>query len=124
MIRHATSPPPSCETQGRQVVICCDRWKSVRENVRAITLSIDAMRGMGGRGVSQVLERVFTGFAALPAPVRQWREVLDVAPEASVDEVKAAYRRAIKLNHPDAGGSPEAAARINNVYQLALESQS
>lgn len=42
--------------------------------------------------------------------------VLGVSPDASDSEVRAAYRRQVKLHHPDHnGGSPEAARRFEAV---------
>ena len=45
-------------------------------------------------------------------------ELLDVAPTASADEVRDAYRRAARRHHPDAGGerSADAMARINQAW--------
>lgn len=43
-------------------------------------------------------------------------EVLDLDPDAAFDDVRAAYRRLAKANHPDlAGDDPEAAARFQKV---------
>ena len=35
-------------------------------------------------------------------------QVLGVSPEATDDEIRAAYKRAAMKHHPDRGGSPEA----------------
>ncbi|MCL6558838.1 MAG: J domain-containing protein [Firmicutes bacterium] len=43
--------------------------------------------------------------------------VLGVTPGATLQEIKAAYRRLAKVYHPDAGGDPEAFMRIHAAYQ-------
>ena len=40
-------------------------------------------------------------------------EVLGISPHASLADIKSAHRAAIKRAHPDAGGSADAASRIN-----------
>lgn len=49
-----------------QVVLSCDRWDKIESNLHAIRKTIDAMRGIARWGVSDMLERAFTGFKALP----------------------------------------------------------
>jgi hypothetical protein len=41
------------------------------------------------------------------------RDILGVGPDASADEVQAAYLRLIRRNHPDQGGSTGLAAQLN-----------
>lgn len=123
--------------RGAERVIACDRWKSCALNLRAIDMLLEALRGIDRWGASEMVERAFAGFAALPpgrgeeyvappAPrAKNWREVLGVD-RASLgtelqlldrDEqlaiIKMRHRRLIKEAHPDAGGSHELAAEIN-----------
>ncbi len=44
--------------------------------------------------------------------------VLGLPRGASDDEIRSAYRNAMKAAHPDRGGDPEAAARVNEAYAL------
>ncbi len=107
---------------GEPMVLACDKWDTVHDNMRAIAKSIEAMRGMERWGVSELLKRVFTGFKALPSSVTlPWEEVLGVSRSASTDEIKAAYRQKIKEAHPDTGGSAEIFQRIQEAYQLAMK---
>lgn len=105
-------------------VFACDKWYSHAENMRAIALSIGAMRGLERWGAGDVVQRAFSGFAALPAGVpmgpakRPWREVLcvegaTVTGRELLTVIHYAYRSLIKKHHPDAGGSHELAAEIN-----------
>lgn len=101
-------------------VFACDKWLSHAENMQAIAKSIEAMRGLERWGAADVVQRAFSGFAALPPGVplgpakRPWREVLGVsALEGVLDVAKRAHRDLIRKHHPDAGGSHELAAEIN-----------
>ena len=44
--------------------------------------------------------------------------VLGVPPTATDEEIRAAYRRAAKRAHPDAGGSQSAFRRVNTAYRV------
>lgn len=82
-------------------VIACDKWREVHDNVRAIGLALEGLRAMERAGATQILERAFSAFGALPAasavPVkRPWWEVLEF-PEAllghlTMPVVEARYR--------------------------------
>jgi hypothetical protein len=47
--------------------------------------------------------------------------LLDVAPDADAEAIVAAHRRLIAKVHPDAGGSAELAARINQARDVLLQ---
>ena len=44
--------------------------------------------------------------------------ILQVRPDASPEEVRAAYRRIAKLYHPDAGGTSEAFQSVQEAYDI------
>lgn len=106
----------------------CDRWQRLADNLHAIALTIEAMRGMDRWGATTV-EQAFAGFAALPPgsgeenipqqPDIDWRIVLGGAwpPDLTGEELfaiaRARHRKAMELAHPDAGGSNEAAVQLN-----------
>lgn len=103
-------------------VMACDRWRSVRENVRAVGLAIEGLRAIQRSGATQILDRAFMGFAALPASttVRTWRDVLNLPAEFSRELLDAHYRELAKKAHPDvAGGSHEAMTALNVAYREA-----
>ncbi len=47
-------------------------------------------------------------------------KLLDVAPDADADTINAAHKRLITKVHPDAGGTPELASRINQARDVLL----
>jgi hypothetical protein len=110
-------------------VVACDKWNSVRDNVRAIGLALDGLRAMERAGATQIMDRAYEAFGALPAapaaPVaRPWWEVL-AFPQAliahlTVAVVEARYRELATKAHPDRGGSNEAMAELNRAREQAL----
>lgn len=90
----------------------CDHWRSVEDNVHALSLTISAMRGMERWGVSQMLERVFQGFTALPAP-SSWRSIFSLGKDADLAAAEAAYKALAKKCHPDNGGTAERMVELN-----------
>lgn len=99
-------------------VVACDKWRTVWENIRAIGLTLEALRGLERWGASGILDRAFQGFKVLPgagdelAP-QHWRQVLGVEPTASLADAEAAYRRLAREHHPDRGGDAAVMATIN-----------
>lgn len=105
--------------KGRDVVLACDQYEEIHDNLRAIGKTVEAMRGIERWGASDMLDRAFTGFEALPAP-EQWWQVLGVPSTAGKTEITAAYRRAAASAHPDRGGSDAAMSRLNAARDAAL----
>lgn len=93
--------------KGKEVVMCCDRYRRVWENIYALAKGIEALRGMERWGVSEFLDRAFTGFTALPPAygevVRQknWWEILLCSQHDTDAVVKDSYRMLAKKYHPD-----------------------
>ena len=52
--------------------------------------------------------------------VEEARGLLDVSPAADAAAIRAAHRRLIARVHPDAGGSPELARRVNGARDTLL----
>ncbi len=104
----------------KQVAIPCDRWQRVEHNVKAIALTVEAMRGMNRWGAKHMIRAMFQGFAALPAPSREstaWWDVLEVKSDSPADVITANYKRLAKVHHPDTGGTAEKMAKINAAYE-------
>lgn len=100
------------QLKGKPMVFACDRFDAMHDNLYAIGMTISALRGIERWGASQMMERAFQGFTALPPaielePRRAWWEVLDLRPDASLEQIRAARLRAAKVYHPDCGTSPD-----------------
>lgn len=109
---------------GRQVAIPCDRWDKIEGNVRAIALTIEAMRGMERWGAKSMIQGMFTGFTALNQKTEPscW-DVLGIEAEHthSEEDVLIAWRRKAKTEHPDKGGTPEKFEQLNRAKDTALQ---
>lgn len=108
---------------GEEQCIPCDKWVKLEENLRAIAKTIEALRGLERWGAKDMVNAAFRGFKALPSTVivtrqhRSWFVVLDVDEGANALEVKQAYRDALKLHHPDAGGEADDFAEVQQAYK-------
>jgi hypothetical protein len=110
--------------RGKQMTFACDRWEKVEDNVRAIGKTVEALRGIERWGASDMMERAFSAFEALPAPGQTvtlscW-DVLGIEPGASRSEITAAYRRQARAAHPDQGGTREEWDRLQAAHEQAL----
>jgi hypothetical protein len=108
----------------KDVALCCDQYEKVWENVQALAKAIEALRGLERWGVSDFLDRAFTGFKALPDTTLQEKDIwqtlgLNEKPESTII-VHQAYKQQVKKVHPDVGGSSEAFHRLQQAYQMAL----
>lgn len=97
-----------------ELVVACDKWNRLHANVRAIGLALGALRAIERAGASQILNRAFSAFGALPASVvvpekRVWWEVFGFTQEMvgllTMPMVEARYRELAKKLHPDAFGT-------------------
>lgn len=112
------------QRNGKGMVFACDRYDFVKDNLHALALTIEALRGIERWGASEMMERAFSGFKQLNAENESmsWWRMLVVKPEATVAEIEKAYREMAKFAHPDMpGGSHEAMAALNVARQQGLD---
>ena len=111
--------------KGVNQVVACDKWDLVKDNLRAVGLALEAMRQLDRCGASEILNRAFTGFTALPAPeaaasAGAWWDVLDVSQFATLDIVELAYKSKRSAAHPDRpGGSAQQFQAVQAAYEAA-----
>lgn len=106
----------------RPLAMANDRFTSVAGNMRSLGLAIEAMRQLERHGGGHMMERAFTGFAALAPPdwKKPWREVFGIKPDWRGD-ITALYREKAKMRHPDSGGNHTLMAELNIAYQEAKQ---
>jgi hypothetical protein len=106
----------------KPVVLACDKWRRVADNIWAIAKHIEALRGQERWGVGSI-EQAFRGYMALPerSEASSWWKVLGVALNATPEQIKEAYRRKSLECHPDRGGTDQAMAEVNLAYAEALK---
>lgn len=102
----------------KQMCFACDQHPYVRENLNAIAKTINALRGIERWGASDMLERAFTGFAALPKAA--WQSILELGPNPSRQDIEANFRRLAMQHHPDRGGDNGRMAELNRAREEAL----
>ena len=114
--------------KGRKIVMACDKWRKVEDNLWAIVKNIEATRGITRWGAGE-LEQAFAGYAALPgpAPKRNWKEVFGIQANAldannpfGLSAVLEIYRTMAKTCHPDMpSGSHAKMAELNDAMEEA-----
>lgn len=114
--------------EGQQKVIALDKYNRIADNLWAVAKTIEAMRGIERWGGGQILERVFTGFNALPSPdtttPASWKdyfaahgyELAGLSDSEELFELRVAYKQLSKKFHPDRGGSHEKMSHLNKMY--------
>jgi hypothetical protein len=110
--------------KGKDISMCCDQYEKIWENVYALGKGIEALRGMERWGVSDFLERAFTGFTALPEAksTQIWWVVLEVPESANAVQIEQAFRSKAHLCHPDKGGTTDDFNRISEARKQGLAS--
>lgn len=124
---------PGCavyfQFKGKPLAIACDKFTKLEQNMRAIALTIEAIRGIERWGSSELMERSFAGFAELPSSGssgngKAWFEILGVLETASLDTISLAYRALAKKYHPDTEGGSEAKMKeLNAAMDEAREAK-
>lgn len=107
----------------KPMCLACDKYYTVQDNLHAIGLTLEAIRSIERNGASDLMERAFRGFTALPEKAGEyWREVLQIPADQKVtkDDIETAFKRLAHVAHPDKGGSVEQWHLLNNARANAL----
>lgn len=109
--------------KARPMAMACDRYDNAAANMRSLGLAIDAMRQLERHGGGTMMERAFSGFAAIagPAHSRPWWKVLDLDRTSGRAAIESSYRHLARKRHPDNGGSHEAMSELNAARDAALK---
>lgn len=94
-----------------------DRYDRVADNLAAVAATLEAMRAIERHGGAEILDRAFTGFAALAGPEsKAWNVVLGVPAHASTDHVRVAYLKLRSLCHPDRNGDADTFEAVQRAW--------
>lgn len=104
------------------IVMCCDQYLKVWENIYALGKSVEALRAIERYGCSEFMKRAFTGFKAIPERVEMscW-EILVLPPTKDTAVIKERFRLLAMDAHPDKGGSVENFHALNTAYNDAMK---
>ena len=106
----------------KDISMCCDKYQKPWENIYALARAVEGIRMMARDGVSEFLDRAFTGFKQIAAisSFDPWF-VLGIASTKDVSEIKRAYHKQAAVHHPEKGGDANRFQQLNDAYKLALK---
>lgn len=108
----------SSPTKG-DLLFGCNRFRDHQDNVRAIALSLEALRKVERFGMVQSNEP-YVGWAVLPPVDEDWVTILaewsGLTPAAVRVDPQAAYRLAAVATHPDKGGAARDFVAVKGAY--------
>lgn len=121
------------------LLFAASRYRSFEDNLRAIALTLEALRAV--ERYSVVKGEQYLGFKQIASPQTALRqdvsryaaaarlalladcqplELLSAADRGDRDKVKAAYRLAVAKVHPDRGGAQEAFVKVKEAFDLLM----
>ena len=107
----------------KEVVLACDKYKRVQDNIHAIERTIMSLRQIDRDGVSDFLERAFTGFTAIAENAgpsnAAWWVILEVSESCSLEQAEKAWKKLSKEYHPDMGNDSGFIYAINSAWERA-----
>lgn len=104
--------------KGDAQCMAIDQYDTVAGNLGAIAATLEALRAIERHGGAAILDRAFTGFAALPSPTAaDWWDVLEIRRDASPDVVLSNYRRLRAQHHPDRGGDADRFQAVQRAFE-------
>lgn len=103
----------------------CDRFTEWEDNLRAVALSLEALRAVDRYGVTRRAEQ-YRGWQALPPPAGRRLDVQSAVRllarlsglEVRADNLAEAYRAAALKAHPDRGGDAETFALLQEARDV------
>lgn len=118
-------------SQGEEISFPCDTYRHWQSNLRAICLTLTALRAIDRYGVSKRAEQ-YKGWKKLAAPQQEHRRdaqwalehlahLANVEPSAirgNTAAIDLAYRAAARRTHPDSGGNNEAFQLLQDAIQI------
>ncbi len=107
----------------RQLVLACDAWDRIADNVAAVAGHVEAVRAQERYKVGTT-EQAFRGYEALPAKGSTWRTTLGFGPHETPtkDAINEAFRQRAQDAHPDKqGGSHDAMASLTAARAEGLD---
>lgn len=108
---------------GEEIALDYDLQGRPVDNLRVLTMTVEAMRMNEVRGIDRLMEAAYLQLAA-PTRQRPAYEVLQISPDADIEVAEASYRALSRRVHPDVeGGSAERMAELNAaIEQLRAKS--
>lgn len=98
----------SFDSKFGQLSYPCDKFLNWEDNLRAIALSLEALRKVDRYGVTKRAEQ-YRGWQALPSPedIKEQSKKIILAHSSAQEVSKKAVTEAIKKTHPDMGGNSD-----------------
>lgn len=96
----------------------CDSWFKIDDNVQSIKKTIEALRGIERWSASDMMQRAFSGFQALPNMTGDsWWHVLEVEKDDIHEVVRYCYHKLRSEHHTDTGGDADQFHRIQQAWK-------
>lgn len=93
-----------------------DLYTTVQDNLRALVLTLEFLRGIERHGGVHLVERAFKGFIRLADPLaRKWHEILGVSEDSDQETVAKKFKILAMQYHPDYNHNEDAAVQFDEI---------
>jgi hypothetical protein len=107
--------------KNKPIVMACDKWSTVADNIAAIARHIETIRAQDRYGVGR-LEQALAGYQRLLTGRRAWWEVLGFSTPPVVWEIIQTKHRELQVKyHPDRHHDATILTEINEAFETAKE---